>query len=166
MSIFSIPGYGIINTGKSRTEWGGLLIYLHVSFAYSIQNITRNSKPWEGLLIEVCGGSLRDNTVVCNIYRPSKHNNNNTTIDNVLNELYKMAKIGANIIIAGDFGDNRKRVGWHHSDVFQSIRASLPRYMYMYIYIYIYIYIYMCVCVCVCVCTGTFRYRCILLSCV
>ena len=50
---------------------------------------------------------MRDKIMIGNIYRPPKHNNNNTTIDNFLNEftpvISKMAKINTNIIITGDF---------------------------------------------------------------
>ena len=50
---------------------------------------------------------MRDKIVIGNIYRPPKHDNNNTTIENFLNELtpviFKMAKINTNIIITGDF---------------------------------------------------------------
>ena len=52
VSIFSMPGYRLINAGKSCSECGGLLIYVHDWFSYSIQNITRNSKLWEGCLLK------------------------------------------------------------------------------------------------------------------
>lgn len=107
ISIFNIPGYNIIHSGKSCSECGGLLIYLHDSYSYKIKSVYKNSKLWEGLFIEVQGGNLNSKIVIGNIYRPPKHNNNNGTIENFISEITPIilntAKSNSNIIINGDF---------------------------------------------------------------
>ena len=77
---------------------------------------------------------MRDKILIGNIYRPPKHNNNNTTMENFSNEftpvISKMAKIITNIIITGEFNIDllqiNERVKFHkYFDLFVT-NGSFP----------------------------------------
>ena len=106
-TIFNLPGYHLIHAGKSCSDCGGLMIYLSDVFSYNVKLIYNNSSLWEGLFVEVQGGTLESKLFIGNIYRPPRHNNNNATIENFLNEITpvisNIAKNNCNIVISGDF---------------------------------------------------------------
>ena len=83
------------------------MIYLSDVFSYNVKLIYNNSSLWEGLFVEVQGGTLESKLFIGNIYRPPRHNNNNATIENFLNEITpvisNIAKNNCNIVISGDF---------------------------------------------------------------
>ena len=105
-SIFNLPGYRLIHAGKSCSDCGGLMIYLSDLFSCNVKHVYNNSSLWEGLFIEVQGGTL-DRLIIGNIYRPPRHNNNNATIENFLTEITpvisNIAKNSCNIVVSGDF---------------------------------------------------------------
>ena len=106
LSLVKIPGYNMIDCPRACSKHGGLIIYLKTDFSYKIDDVVRDSNLWDGLFIEVYGGNLVSNIKLGNIYRPPKHNNNNETIANFLDEIrpyiYKLAKANLNSIITGD----------------------------------------------------------------
>ena len=106
-STFNIDGYHLIHSGKSCSECGGLMIYLRNTFNYIVKKMFNNSKLWEGLFIDVQGGSLESKIIFGNNYRPPKHNNNNSTIENFVSELSpvigNIANNNLNVAICGDF---------------------------------------------------------------
>ena len=106
-TVFNIPGYHLVHSGKSSSECGGLNIYVSDTYSFSVKNVFRDSSLWEGLFIEVHGGPLESKLVIGNIYRPPKYNNNNATVENFVNEITpiisSIAKSSCNIVISGDF---------------------------------------------------------------
>ena len=76
--IFNLSGYHLIHAGKLC---GGLIIYLSDLFSCNVKHVYNNSSLWEGLFAEVQGGNLESKLIICNIYRPPRHNNN-ATIEN------------------------------------------------------------------------------------
>ena len=106
-SIFNLPGYRLIHAGKSCSDCGGLMIYLSDLFSCNVKHVYNNSSLWEGLFIEVQGGTLESKLIIGNIYRPPRHNNNNATIENFLTEITpvisNIAKNSCNIVVSGDF---------------------------------------------------------------
>ena len=101
-----VPGYNMIDCPRDCSKHGGLIIYLKTDFSYKIDDVVRDSNLWDGLFIEVYGGNLVSNIKLGNIYRLPKHNNNNETIANFLDEtrpyINKLAKANLNSIITGD----------------------------------------------------------------
>ena len=107
-SIFNLPGYRLIHAGKSCSDCGGLMIYLSDLFSCNVKHVYNdNSSLWEGLFIEVQGGTLESKLIIGNIYRPPRHSNNNATIENFLTEITpvisNIAKNSCNIVVSGDF---------------------------------------------------------------
>ena len=70
VSIFMIPGYHLIHSGKSAGNCGGLFIYLRDKYSFTSTGQHNQSDLWEGLSIEVQGKSLEGKLTICNIYRP------------------------------------------------------------------------------------------------
>ena len=83
------------------------MIYLNDLFSCNVKHVYNNSSLWEGLFIEVQGGTLESKLIIGNIYRPPRHNNNNATIENFLTEITPVisdiAKNSCNIVVSGDF---------------------------------------------------------------
>ena len=106
-TVFNIPGYHLVHSGKSSSECGGLIIYVSDTYSFSVKNVFRDSSLWEGLFIEVHGGPLESKLVIGNIYRPPKYNNNNATVENFAHKITpiisSIAKSSCNIVISGDF---------------------------------------------------------------
>ena len=107
LSQINMPNYNLIHKGKTCSGHGGLLIYLHQRYSYNIRNLYESSDIWEGLFINIYGANLKKQITLCNVYRPPKFNNNDTSISNFITEfepiLLKLGKDKSETIIAGDF---------------------------------------------------------------
>ena len=53
LSLYEIPGYHMINTGRYASNHGGLLIYLNKMWTYKIRNCVTDSQIWEKQIIEI-----------------------------------------------------------------------------------------------------------------
>ncbi len=111
-SQLEIPGYKIFSQGKQSCPHGGLITYLHNDYKGKKVNIYKKSKSklWEGQYITITGDRLKKKLNISNIYRPPKHNNNNQTITNFINEFFPYIEnkdtTTGNNIITGDFNIN------------------------------------------------------------
>ena len=118
VSIFNIPGYHQIHSGKSASNCGGLFIYLRDKYSFTVTGQYNQSDLWEGLFIEVQGESLEGKLAIGNIYRPPKHNNNNATIGRFTDEispiLASIGKKSSNAIVAGDFNIDLLQINERH----------------------------------------------------
>ena len=107
LSQINMPNYNLIHKGKTCSGHGGLLIYLHQRYSYNIRNLYESPDIWEGLFINIYGANLKKQITLCNVYRPPKFNNNDTSISNFITEfepiLLKLGKEKSETIIAGDF---------------------------------------------------------------
>ena len=61
-ALFNIPGYQLINQGKSCSSHSGLIIFLSNDYYYSIRSSHNDSKLWDGMFIEVNGVSFVKNS--------------------------------------------------------------------------------------------------------
>ena len=64
-----IPGYTSISRGRTCSSKGGLIIYLHEHYSYTIDTSFDNFSDWACQLINVDGGNLRKKLILGNIYR-------------------------------------------------------------------------------------------------
>ena len=105
LSLFQINHYQCISKGKSSSKHGGMIIYLHEKYDYSISLQPEISDLWEGLFIKVRNPVTNKNIEIGNVYRPPKGNNNNETVTKFIEEfnpiLDKMSN--SNSVIVGDF---------------------------------------------------------------
>ena len=105
LSLFQINHYQCISKGKSSSKHGGLIIYLHEKYDYSISLQPEISDLWEGLFIKVRNPVTNKNIDIGNVYRRPKENNNNETVTKFIEEfnpiLDKMSN--SNSVIVGDF---------------------------------------------------------------
>ena len=96
-----------ISKGKQCSAHGGLIIYLHKQFDYTLKDIPNNSDIWEGLFIDISYNNNDKFITLANIYKPPKQNNNNTNIETFINEfapfIQLLSNSRSNTIIAGDF---------------------------------------------------------------
>ena len=86
LSLFQINHYQCISKGKSSSKHGGLIIYLHEKYDYSISLQPEISDLWEGLFTKVRNPVTNKNIEIGNVYRPPKENNNNETITKFIEE--------------------------------------------------------------------------------
>ena len=106
-SLFDIPNYNLVSRPKSCCGHGGLMVYIHDSFTFSIRDIDMNSSIWEGLFIDVYKECMDKKITICNIYRPPKKNDCNAIIEKFIDELRPittcLANENSNVIFAGDY---------------------------------------------------------------
>ena len=55
---FLLPGYSLVHQGKSCSEHGGLLTYIHDDFSYNISDKYNNASSWEGVFVDVFSEQL------------------------------------------------------------------------------------------------------------
>ena len=53
LSLYEMPGYHMINTGRCASNHGGLLIYLNKMWTYKIRSCLTDSQIWEKQIIEI-----------------------------------------------------------------------------------------------------------------
>ena len=63
-ALLNIPGYQLINQGKSCSSHSGLIIFLSNDYYYSIRSSHNDSNLWDGMFIEVNGESLREKVII------------------------------------------------------------------------------------------------------
>ena len=80
LSQINMPNYNLIHKGKQCSGHGGLLIYLHKRYSYKVRHLYESSDIWEGLFINIYGANLKKQITLCNVYRPPKLNNDNSSI--------------------------------------------------------------------------------------
>ena len=107
LSLLQLENYTCISKSKQCSAHGGLFIYLHKQFDYTLKHIPNNSDIWEGLFIDISYNNNDKFITLANIYKPPKQNNNNTNIETFINEfapfIQQLGNSRSNTIIAGDF---------------------------------------------------------------
>ena len=66
-ALFSNPGYQLINQGKNCSSHSGIITFLPNEYYGSIRSSHNDSKLWNGMFIEVNGGSLREKVIIGNL---------------------------------------------------------------------------------------------------
>ena len=59
ISLLQLPGYTLISQSTICSSHGGLAIYLHDTFNYTLLPIYKRSTIWEGLFIEIEGKTVK-----------------------------------------------------------------------------------------------------------
>ena len=72
LSLYIIPGYHMISTGRYASNHGGLVIYLNKKWEYKLKSDVTESKLWERQIIEIFdpNKTQKNKLVIGNIYRP------------------------------------------------------------------------------------------------
>ena len=108
LSLLQLPGYTLISQSTICSSHGGLAIYLHDTFNYTLLPIYKRSTIWKGLFIEIEGKQLSKNVVIGNIYRPPR--DRNVIYQSFFNEigpvLTTIGDFKCEIILTGDLSIN------------------------------------------------------------
>jgi len=101
----TLDNYTLITQGKSCSSKGGLAIYLHNKFSFITKMTLNNFNTWEGQIIQVSKGGLKNPIVIANIYRPPKDLNDNYKqfIQELTPTLKSLDNHNSDAIITGDF---------------------------------------------------------------
>ena len=109
VSLLQLEDYNFISKGKSCSAHGGVAIYLHKQFSYSIMS-HQESSSWDGIFIKVIIESLSANNtshkslVLGSLYRPPRQNVGH--INTFIEEFTELANLLRNfkfVIIGGGF---------------------------------------------------------------
>ena len=107
LSMYLINNYHCISQGKSCSEHGGLLIYLHSDYNYELYTLPNKPLIWECLFIKICSNINSKHIYLGNIYRPPKDNYSRVNMQQFIDEfshiLSELNKSRSTIIITGDF---------------------------------------------------------------
>ena len=107
LTLYQIPDYSCIAEGKSCSEHGGLIIYVHNNYQFDKYPCPFRSNIWEGLFIKIFSHDQSKNIYIGNIYRPPRDNLTSDSVSAFTNELNTaMAEIirsNSLFLLAGDF---------------------------------------------------------------
>ena len=110
LSLLQLRNYQCIYQGKHCSHHGGLMIYLHNKYSYSIHIKPEQSDLWEGLFIRIDNQGNGKNIDIGNIYRPPKDNNSSSNVSQFTQELSpvleQMTNSNSHCILLGDFNIN------------------------------------------------------------
>ena len=108
LSLLQLPGYTLISQSTICSSHGGLAIYPHATFNYTLLPFYKRSTIWEGLLIEIEGKQLSKNVVIGNMYRPPRDRNGNyqSFINEIDPVLTTLGNFKWEIILTGDLNIN------------------------------------------------------------
>ena len=107
-SFFNLDNYMLIPQPATCSTHGGLIIYLHKQFQYTVRDIYSPNHNWEGQFIEIFGKSITQKINLCNIYRPPRDQNNDIDIflKDITPIIESLTREKYDLIIAGDFNIN------------------------------------------------------------
>ena len=118
--LFKLPGYNLISQGSICSTKGGLFIYLHKRYDYTLRNLYSRSIWYEALYVDVTSNCLNRTITIGNIYRPPRENNNNNSVRHFISEItpiiHKLGREKSDTIICGDFNINILKV--NERDIF------------------------------------------------
>ena len=109
VSLIQLEGYNLISKGKSCSAHGGVAIYLHKSFKYTIISHDE-SNLWDGLFIKVTETSsststmANKNVIIGHINRPPRQNVDVIkTFSEEVVQLFNVLQRYKHVIVAVDF---------------------------------------------------------------
>ena len=132
VSLLQLEGYTLISKGKSCSAHGGVAIYLHNRFKYSVISFPQ-SNVWDGLAIKVnedisrTGTITQKNIILGNIYRPPRQNVENIkTFSKEVVQLFNVLQHYKQVVIAGDFNLDLLKIkeNNHVNDFFETLIAN------------------------------------------
>ena len=105
LSLFKLYNYNIISKGKTCSQHGGLVIYLHNIYRH--KNILTNVKSdiWEGQFISVINEKTNNKVIIGNVHRPPRDIcENYQQFNKEFTEiLLRLQKTKGEITIVGDY---------------------------------------------------------------
>ena len=115
LSFYQIEDYTLISKGHQCTKHGGLAIYLHKKYMYTLKSLYTVSDVWEGLFIEIT--NLKQKLTIGNVYRPPKENNKKEHIEQFIYEISPiLADINSRMMLIGDFNIDLLKI--HENNVY------------------------------------------------
>ena len=110
--MVQLPNYNCISSGKTCSNKGGLIIYLHELYDFKIKNYIPTSTVWETQIIEITSSQLRRKITLCNTYRPPRDCSDNykNFYKELSDFLTKMENINTEVILSGDFNINLLKI--------------------------------------------------------
>ena len=117
--LYAIPGYKLLSKGKVCCAHGGLFTYVRDIYDATIRPISKTSKYYEAMFIDIKGDNLLSKCTIANIYRPStKTSDTDSDITEFIKEfepiLTKLEKERKTLIVSGDFNINLKKYSVFH----------------------------------------------------
>ena len=107
LTQFHIPNYTCIAQGKSSSQHGGLMTYIHNDYNYEKYTSPDHSNTWEDLVIRILNKNNHKDIYLCNIYRPPKGNITNeilaTFTEEITTLLSDLKRSRSVINVLGDF---------------------------------------------------------------
>ena len=105
LSLFELENYVLIPLSATCSSHGGLIIYLHTDFQYTVRDFYSPNKHWEGQFLDIYGNGLRQTITLCNIYRPPRDKNEDIQIfiDDIIPIMDTVCKESSDKIVVGDF---------------------------------------------------------------
>ena len=95
----------MIHLDATCSSHGGLIIYLHKKYKFSIRNIYTPNHSWEGQFIDIFFNGNNQKITLCNIYGPPRDRNDD--IEFFINDLGPIIEVlgqeNSDKIIVGDF---------------------------------------------------------------
>lgn len=112
-----IPGFhNPIQQGRTCGKKGGLLTYIHEKYQAPLkrENMYKETRDWEALIVDVNYEFFSSKITVCNIYRPPRDNYSNASLDKFLKPLKPLIKSlnkeNSVILFCGDTNINLLRL--------------------------------------------------------
>ena len=87
LTQFHIPNYTCIAQGKSSSQHGGLMTYIHNDYNYEKYTSPDHSNTWEDLVVRILNKNNNKDIYLCNIYRPPKGNITNEILATFTEEI-------------------------------------------------------------------------------
>ena len=114
---FQLSGYDCLSQGKSSSDRGGLITYVHNSFQHEVHLTINNYEHWEGQVIHVKGGGLPKEIIIGNIYRPPRMLKEQIKqfIKEFTTLIVSLEKSNLNINLAGDYNLNLLKINVNES---------------------------------------------------
>ena len=127
VSLLFLDKYKLITQGKFSSPHGGLAIYLHERYDYTVLPPTK-SAIWEGQFIQINETETKTNITLGNIYRPPRDilNNYQTFIQELALVLQSLDHTNSDVVIAGDMNIDLLKINDRaiFSEYFDMILAS------------------------------------------
>lgn len=114
LSQIQLDDYICYSQGRHSSKHGGLITYVDSRLTVSKPYDVPRSNIWEGLFLEIADEEANIRTVVGNIYKPPRNNNNAENIQTFINEITPLLeetnRRNANTLIVGDYNINLLKI--------------------------------------------------------
>ena len=108
LSLFQIPNYKCISQVSVCSSHSGLITYVHEQFSFTVRNLYKPSRLWEGIFIDISPTFLNKKITLCNIYRAPRDNNSHLSkfLSDITPLIDVLSKEPSNLVFCGDININ------------------------------------------------------------